>query len=102
MRANLTGKQKRFLRGLGQALDVICIVGKAGLGRTVLDSISVALARRELIKIRLPAGPPTQRRSLGKQIAQNLDAECIAIVGRTVLLYRPSDQLAPDNRINLP
>ena len=99
---NLTGKQRRFLRGLGQKLDPACIVGKAGLSEGAIENISLALSRHELIKIRLPGGPAKQRRDTAERLAQAAEAECVAVLGRTALLYRPSDQLGRDRRITLP
>ena len=90
----LTGKQKRHLRGIGQRLDVAASVGKGGLSEAFLDSLRRLLARHELIKIRLPAGPGTWRRSVAGEIAESVGCACAGVVGRTALLYRPE---SPDD-----
>ncbi len=79
-----------------------CIVGKGGLADGVLESISAALGGRELVKIRLPAGSGGDRQELAIQIAETLEAECVGVLGRTALLYRPAEQLSADDRIQLP
>ena len=96
----LTGREKRHLRGLGQGLRATCIVGKAGVTDATIADLARQLARRELIKVRLPAGP--QRKSTAERIAQALDAACIAVVGRTALLYRPQEQSDPERSDVLP
>jgi hypothetical protein len=57
----LTGKQKKHLRGLGQRLEVGASVGKGGLSPGLVQGISGLLERPELVKVRLPAGPPQGR-----------------------------------------
>ncbi len=98
----LTGKQKRFLRGLGQQLKPMCVIGKAGLTDGVIESISHVLAGRELLKVRLPAGSAEQRRQMANQLAVSTGAQCVGMVGRTVLLYRPSEEVDSAQRISLP
>ena len=98
----LTGKQKRFLRRLGHNLTTGCVVGKAGPSEAVIENISRVLASRELIKIRLPAVPPKQRREMVEQIALTLGARCPGLLGRTGLLFRANEQIDPSDRIELP
>ena len=98
----LTSKQKRYLRGIGQRLDVRVSVGKGGLSDAFLETVRGMLDREELIKIRLPAGPGKWRNAVATDIAESTDATCAGVVGRTALLYRPNDELEERKRINLP
>jgi RNA-binding protein len=98
----LTGKQKSHLRGLGQRLEPLLTVGKAGPTPEVAVAVGDLLAGRELVKLRLPAGPGPQRRSLAEGLAAAVGAACIGVVGRTTLLYRPNESLADRHRIHLP
>ena len=97
---DLTGKQKRHLRGLGHSLAPATIIGKAGLSDQVVQQLSDHLDRAELIKIKLPAGP--QRKSVAAEAAERLGAICIGIVGRTALLFRVNEQLDSQRRVQLP
>ena len=97
---DLTGKQKRHLRGLGQSLTPAVIIGKAGLSDQLVRQLSDHLDRAELIKIKLPPGP--QRKSVSAEAAEKLGAICIGIVGRTALLYRANQQLDSQQRVRLP
>ena len=65
----LTGKQKRHLRGIGQRLEVRASVGKGGLSEGFYESLRGLLARHELVKIRLPAGPGKWRNAVAAEIA---------------------------------
>ena len=98
----LTGKQKRHLRGIGQGLDVLASVGKAGVSEAFVAAVRELLGRQELVKVRLPAGPGKWRNALAGQIAESADAACAGVVGRTALLYRPNETLQPKDRIHLP
>lgn len=98
----LTGKQKSHLRSLGQRLDPLLTIGKAGPTQAVAAAVGELLARRELVKLRLPAGPGPERRALADEIAAAAGAQCVGVVGRTALLYRPNESLAERDRVHLP
>ena len=105
----LTGKQKRLLRSLGQSLSPAVHVGKAGIALHTVATVAEALGRLELVKVRLPAclsgrpaGSRTDRRAAADQLAEATGSACAGVVGRTVLLYRPNPQLDADRRIHLP
>jgi len=98
----LTGKQKRHLRGIGQGLGVLASVGKAGIGEPFVAAVRELLDRQELVKIRLPAGPGKWRNALAGQIAEAAGAVCAGVVGRTALLYRPNESLDTKGRIHFP
>lgn len=98
----LTGRQKRFLRGRGQRLPAAVILGKAGLSEALVRQIAEHLRRHELIKVRLPAGPPSERKAVAADLADGVGAACLGTVGRTTLLYRPNCELPDDQRIALP
>ena len=98
----LTGKQKRHLRGIGQGLDVRASVGKAGVSEAFVATVRELLDRHELVKVRLPAGPGKWRDALAGQIAEAAGALCAGVVGRTALLYRPNETLEHKDRIHFP
>ncbi len=98
--SDLTGKQKRFLRGLGQRLLPVAVIGRGGLSDDSTGNVARLLADRELIKVKLPEGP--QRKDVAAELAVAVEATCVGVVGRTAVLYRPNDQLDPDERISLP
>ena len=96
----LTSKQRRHLRSLGQRLTPVIAIGKGGVSDSAMAHLAEAIARDELVKIKLPAGP--ERKRLPDEIALKLGAACAGVVGRTALLYRPNPQLGAHQRVDLP
>ena len=85
----LTGKQRRFLRGLGNQLKATVYVGREGITEGVLKSIEDAYNSSELIKIRIERNCPLDRREAGSQLAEKSHSHLAQVLGQTVLLYRP-------------
>ena len=46
----LTSKQRAYLRGLGNPLDTILMVGKGGMSPEILKQADDAITAREIIK----------------------------------------------------
>jgi len=88
----LTGKQKRFLRGMGHDLKPVVLIGKGELTESVLRETDSALAHHELIKVKLLESSLSDRREAAEQMALPLNAEIAQILGRTILLYRKAEQ----------
>jgi len=94
----LTGKQNRYLRGLGHHLDPIVMVGKAGLSESIVTSVSEALDLHELIKVKVQDGCDLDRREVADALAKVTHASLVQVLGRTILLFRRS----VDPKITLP
>jgi RNA-binding protein len=99
--AELTGRQRRVLRGIGQELPSAATIGKAGLTPSAVENIRRLLDAAELLKVRLPAEPPKARKETAGRLAEAVGAELVGLVGRSVLLYRANEALAPEKRIRL-
>ena len=97
----LTGKQKKHLRGLGQLLDPLLTVGKEGITDPVIKNISDLLLKRELIKVRLAGPSGAARKEVGPALADASQSACISILGRTVVLYRPNPDIKPSRQVKL-
>jgi len=87
----LTGKQIRFLRGLGHHLQPVVMVGKGEITASLIKSVEEALELHELIKIKLQEGCIMDRKDVAATLAQECHAEIAQILGRTILLYRASE-----------
>jgi len=94
----LTGKQNRYLRGLGHHLNPVVMIGKGELGDNVIASIEEALTAHELIKIKVQEGCEMDRKEVAAVLAEQTGAAIAQILGKTILLFRPSDQ----GKITLP
>jgi RNA-binding protein len=87
----LSGKEKKALRARGQRLQACANIGKAGLTEGVIENLSMFLGREGLIKIKLPAVDPTERKRLSIAAAELTNSALVAAVGRSILLYRTPD-----------
>lgn len=85
----LTGKQKRFLRGLGHGLKATIMVGRAGLGDSVLAQIESGLSAHELVKVKVQKGSPLEAAQCAEQICTATGAGLAQKIGHTLLLYKP-------------
>lgn len=86
----LTSKQRAYLRSLANGIEPIYQIGKAGLGDNAADGISDALESREIVKFSvLRSSPLTAKEALG-ELAERLNAEPVAAIGNTAVLYRRS------------
>lgn len=98
----LTGRQKRHLRSIGQNLPAGVVVGKAGPTPAVLREIEHRLEQAELIKVRFTTGQGAQRRQAAEELARQSRSALAGVVGRTALLYRPNPLLGPEDRLSNP
>ena len=96
----LTTRQRFRLRGLARNAKVDVTIGKAGVTEGVIRHIATRLAAQELVKIRLPEG--RDRKAVAAELAESLDATLVDVVGRMVVLYRPSLDLPSDKRVRPP
>jgi len=88
----LTGKQINYLRGLAHSKGVSVSVGNAGASGPVADEISAALAANELIKIKLPALPKTERLAMLDDLCSQTSSERVQHIGRIGVLYRAGEK----------
>lgn len=86
----LTGKQKRYLRGLGHDLKPVVMIGKSEITDALLQETDAALEHHELIKVKLLESSMTDRKEAAADLAANVNADVAQILGRTFLLYRKS------------
>ncbi len=89
---NLTGKQKNFLRGRAHHRNPVVAIGNAGLSASVLNEIELALARHELLKLKLPAGNKQERTALLASICAETLAEPVQIIGRVGVIFRQAEE----------
>lgn len=88
----LTGKQVRFLRGLGHHLNPVVMIGKEEVNSAVISATEEALSTHELIKIRLQEGCLGDRKEVARELADATGAQIAQILGRTILLYRQGQE----------
>lgn len=87
---SLNGAQKTRLRGLGQQLDDMLLVGQAGASPTLVAELNRMLDTHELVKVRFAGADRVQRASLTEALAAAAACLHVGSVGFTALFYRPN------------
>ena len=68
----LTGSERKYLRGLAHGLKPIVQVGREGVSPAVVASADAALRAHELVKVRF-VGHTDERRELAERLAAELN-----------------------------
>lgn len=86
----LKGKQKRYLRSQAHHMQPIFQIGKNGVTQELINQIDDALEKREMFKINLLQNTDEMADDAAEVIATATGAEVVQIIGRVIVLYRPS------------
>jgi len=84
----LTEKQKRQLRKLGHGLKPCVETGAKGITQGILLQLGLALARHQLLKVRIRAANRHERDAAIAEMASGCGAVLISRVGNVALIYR--------------
>lgn len=84
----LTGKQRRHLRALGQRLAATVQVGHDGVTDALAAQVAAQLEVAELVKVRVADNAPEDRHDTAEALARRTSAHLAQVLGRTILLYR--------------
>ncbi|MCG3721690.1 ribosome assembly RNA-binding protein YhbY [Vibrio cincinnatiensis] len=95
---NLSNKQKQHLKGLAHHLNPVVLMGANGLTEAVLAEIEIALNHHELIKVKVVSEDRDTKQLIVDAIVRETGAEKVQLIGKVVVLYRPSEQ----RKIELP
>jgi RNA-binding protein len=88
----LTGKQKRFLRGIGHGLKPVIVVGKGEISETLVSETITALEAHDLIKVKILESCMLDRHEVADRLAEACDAKTAQVLGNTFLLYRQAKE----------
>jgi RNA-binding protein len=84
----LSERQRKYLRGLGHALNPVLLIGSAGLTPGVIAEAKRALHDHELIKVKF-RGAEREARDAGlAELATSTESELIQRIGHTALYYK--------------
>lgn len=88
---DLSGKQKRQLRGLAHHIVPVVQVGREGIGAGVVTAVGQALVDHELIKVKIMENAPVDRREAAARLSAATGSHVAGALGRIVILYRMHD-----------
>ena len=89
-RENITSKQRAALKSMASTMSPIAQIGKGGITENVIKTLSDALDARELIKVNILETADDDYKNLAENVAELLDAVCVAVIGRKAIFYRYS------------
>ena len=88
----LTGKQRSYLRKLGQEEEPLVFIGKNDLTETVVREMDNLLTARELVKAKIQDTSTLDAKETANQLAEMLGAEYVQAIGRRFVLYRQAPE----------
>lgn len=99
--APLSSAARACLRSMAADMSPIMQIGKGGLTENLAMTVSDALEARELIKISVLETADCAARDAAEQLASELRATVVAVIGRKIILFRrPLNK--KNRRIELP
>lgn len=87
-----TSKQRSVLRSLAQTIEPVTQIGKGGITDNLVETLSQALDKRELIKVTVLNNAEQDAKSFSEELARRLSAEVVCTIGHKIVLYRKSDK----------
>jgi RNA-binding protein len=85
----LTAKDRARLKARAHALEPNVSVGNAGLTKAVIAEVERAIAKHELIKVKVQTDDRELRTDIGNELGRATDAAVVHRVGKVVILFRP-------------
>jgi len=95
----MTGKQRRYLRALGNKLNSDIQIGKEGITENFISNLDNTLLKRELVKVRILNADKYYKSDL-IDVLTEMGYEIVGEMGFTILIYRENKEL--ENSIELP
>ena len=89
----MRGKDRAELRAEAHHLRATVHVGHHGITESLLQSLDDALQANELVKIQVERNAPLSVKEAANQLAGQVEAEVIQVIGRKTTLYRLNPEL---------
>jgi RNA-binding protein len=89
----MRGKDRAELRAEAHHLRATVHVGHHGITPTLLQSLDEALEARELVKVQVERNAPQTVKETANELATQMKAEVIQVIGRKTTLYRLNPDL---------
>ena len=88
----INSKQRALLRGLAAGEDTIIIVGKGGITSSLIDSVSDALAARELVKGKVLESSMLTAREACDALCAACGADVVQAIGNKFVLFKRNEK----------
>lgn len=90
--AKLTSKNRAELKSAAQRLKPTFQIGAAELHENILKALDDTFNTKELVKVKVNRVDKSDKnicRELAQEIETKINAQVVAIIGTTIILYRP-------------
>ena len=94
----ISSKKKQMLKGLAHSIKPSIIIGKEGLSKGTLNSITNALENKELIKIKFNVFK-NEKHIMSKKIENICESNIIGMIGNILILFKQNDDIDKRNII---
>lgn len=88
----INSKQRALLRSLAAGEDTIIIVGKGGITSSLIDSVSDALAARELVKGKVLESSMLTAREACDALCAACGADGVQAIGNKFVLFKRNEK----------
>lgn len=88
----ITSKQRAYLMKLASNIDTIFNVGKSSLSPEMVEGITQALDKRELVKIGVLKNCLDDPNEIAQVIAERSRSNVVKVIGKKIILYKPSKE----------
>lgn len=89
----MRGKERAELRAEAHHLRATVHVGHHGITESLLQSLDDALQANELVKIQVERNAPISVKEAANELAGQMRAEVVQVIGRKTTLYRLNPEL---------
>lgn len=93
----LNSKQRAKLRGIASKYETIFQIGKNGIGEELIKQLNDALAKRELIKIRVLETCEYTAKEISFEIAEKTFSDVVQVIGSKIVLFKQNKN--PEKRV---
>jgi len=84
----LSNQHKKKLKTHAHGLKPVVRLGQAGLSKTVLDEIELAIEHHELIKVKISAADRDEKKALIQEISEKTQSDIVQTIGFMAVFYR--------------
>jgi RNA-binding protein len=84
----MSERQRKYLRGLGHALNPVLLIGSAGVTPAVVAEAQRALHDHELVKVKFRGAERAARDAGLTELAANTQSVLVHRIGHTALYYK--------------
>ena len=86
----MTSKQRSYLKSIASTYEPIFQVGKSSVTPEIVEAISEALNKRELIKISVLKNCADDPKVIAEIISERTRSSVVQVIGKKIVLYKPN------------